>query len=56
MVPPELNRDQGAHALAINLRRAFSGLVAGNIRDEGAHAIEAPGPLEIYVERGLMKK
>jgi hypothetical protein len=56
MAALELNLDQDAHTLAINLRRAFSGLVAGNIRDEGARALEAPGPFEIYGERGLMKK
>ncbi len=56
MAALELNLYQDAHTLAVNLRRAFSGLVAGNIRDEGARAIEAHGPFEIYGEWGLMKK
>ena len=56
MAALKIDRDQDAHTLAINLRRAFSGLVAGNIRDEGARAIEAHGPFEIYGERELMKK
>ena len=56
MAALEIHRDQDAHTLAINLRRAFSGLVAGNIRDEGVRAIEAHGPFEIYGERELMKK
>ena len=56
MAALEINRDQDAHVLAINLRRAFSGMVAGNIRDEGARAIEMHGPFEIFGERKLMKK
>ena len=39
----ELHRDQPAHALAVNLRRAFSGIVAGNVREAGIRLVEQHG-------------
>jgi predicted Rossmann-fold nucleotide-binding protein len=39
-----LNRDQPPHALAVNLRRAFSGIVAGNVREAGIRLVEEHGP------------
>jgi predicted Rossmann-fold nucleotide-binding protein len=48
--------DLEPHVLAANLRRAFSGVVAGNIRDEGIRAIEQHGPFEIRGDRAIMKK
>ena len=50
-----LERDLEPHVLAANLRRAFSGLVAGNIRDEGIYAIEKHGPFEIRGDKVIMK-
>ena len=50
----ELHKNQAPHALASNLRRAFSGLVAGNIKEYGIRAIEAHGPFEIRGERAIM--
>src|SRR5210317_1284868 len=35
------------HELAANLRRAFSGIVSGNVRDDTAATIEEFGPFEI---------
>jgi predicted Rossmann-fold nucleotide-binding protein len=35
------------HVLAANLRRAFSGIVSGNVREDTIAAIEADGPFEI---------
>lgn len=52
----ELRRDMPPHSLAANLRRAFSGLVAGNIRDEGIQAIEQHGPFEIRGDRAILRK
>ncbi len=43
----ELNRDQPAHSLAFNLRRAFSGIVAGNVREAGIARVEEYGPFEL---------
>jgi len=46
----QLDRQQGAHDLAVNLRRAFSGLVAGNVKENGIRAIEEYGPFELRGE------
>jgi predicted Rossmann-fold nucleotide-binding protein len=43
----ELHRDQPAHSLAFNLRRAFSGIVAGNVRQAGIARVEKYGPFEL---------
>ena len=43
------------HALAANLRRAFSGIVSGNVREDTIAAIEAEGPFEICASPGIMK-
>lgn len=51
----QLNREQPNHQLAANLRRAFSGIVAGNVKDEGIRAIEANGLFEISGEQSIMK-
>jgi len=49
-----LHREQPAHMLAANLRRAFSGLVAGNIREDGIRAIAQHGPFEISGDPAIM--
>jgi len=50
----ELRQDQPRHSLAANLRRAFSGVVAGNVKDEGIRAIEKHGLFEIRGDAGIM--
>jgi predicted Rossmann-fold nucleotide-binding protein len=50
----ELRRDLPAHQLAANLRRAFSGIVAGNVKEQGIRAIEKHGPFELHGDRELM--
>jgi predicted Rossmann-fold nucleotide-binding protein len=42
-----LSRDLSASDLAINLRRAFSGIVAGNVKDYGIQQIRKRGPFEL---------
>jgi predicted Rossmann-fold nucleotide-binding protein len=42
-----LDRDQPQHDLAVNLRRAFSGIVAGNVREAGIRLVEEHGPFEL---------
>jgi predicted Rossmann-fold nucleotide-binding protein len=42
-----LHRDLPAHDLAVNLRRAFSGIVAGNVREAGIRLVEQFGPFEL---------
>jgi hypothetical protein len=50
----QIFRDQDPQRLAANLRKAFSGLVAGNVKEDGMAAIERSGPFELSGERGLM--
>ena len=52
----QLHRDQQPQALAVQLRRAFSGLVAGNVKDAGIRAIEAHGPFEIRGDERIMRE
>lgn len=49
-----LHPDMNSHALAANLRRVFSGVVAGNVKDEGIRAIEKFGHFEIRGDAGIM--
>lgn len=50
----KLHKNQEVHLLAANLRRAFSGVVAGNVKDEGIRAIEAHGHFEIHGDASIM--
>ena len=50
-----LNRDQENHVLAANLRRAFSGIVAGNVKEEGMRAIEKHGHFELNGDHEIMQ-
>ncbi|MDB5949827.1 MAG: uncharacterized protein JWR65_1682 [Massilia sp.] len=49
-----LHKNQETHLLAANLRRAFSGVVAGNVKDEGIRAIEQFGHFEIHGDADIM--
>ncbi|CAE6888455.1 Pyrimidine/purine nucleotide 5'-monophosphate nucleosidase [Vibrio sp. B1FLJ16] len=51
-----LSLDQEPQVLAANLRQAFSGIVAGNVKAEGIREIEARGPFTIHGDPVLMKK
>ncbi|WP_267135354.1 nucleotide 5'-monophosphate nucleosidase PpnN [Halomonas dongshanensis] len=51
-----LHRNQPTHELAANLRRAFSGIVAGNVKEQGIRAIEAHGPFVLTAEPELMRR
>ncbi|WP_431023283.1 nucleotide 5'-monophosphate nucleosidase PpnN [Halomonas sp. H5] len=51
-----LNHELPVHELAANLRRAFSGIVAGNVKDKGVRAIEAKGPFRLSAEPELMRR
>jgi len=50
-----LSHDQPVHERAANLRRAFSGIVAGNIKEYGVNAIEKCGPFELAGEASIMQ-
>ena len=47
MAATEISEDLPRHVLAANLRRVFSGIVSGNVRDDAIAAIEEKGPFEI---------
>jgi predicted Rossmann-fold nucleotide-binding protein len=54
MLKLKLDRDLPLHELAANLRRMFSGIVAGNVKSEGLKAIREHGPFEIKGEPAIM--
>lgn len=51
----ELHKNQPRHTLAANLRRAFSGIVAGNVKDDGIRAVEEHGLFEIRGDASIME-
>ncbi len=50
----QLHRNQPPHLLASNLRKAFSGIVAGNVKDEGIRRVEKFGPFEIHGDKSIL--
>ncbi len=55
MASLDLHLNQKPEILAANLRQAFSGIVAGNVKDEGIREIERHGPFTINGDAKLMK-
>jgi hypothetical protein len=51
----DLGPDQPPHELAANLRRVFSGVVTGNVKDFGIQAIERLGPYELAGDPAVMQ-
>lgn len=49
-----LHRNQEPHRLAAHLRRAFSGVVAGNVKLQGIREIEQHGLFELHGEADIM--
>lgn len=56
MAALDLHLEQPAEKLAANLRKAFSGIVAGNVKSEGIREIKKHGPFIIDGDRHLMEK
>jgi len=54
MAALQLHRQQPVHELAAELRRAFSGIVAGNIKEFGVRAVEERGPYQLRGEPDLV--
>ena len=50
MAALSLHRDQPRHVLIAELRRAFTGIVAGNVKDFGVKAVEELGPYQLHGE------
>jgi len=51
----DLHQGRPAPALAADLRRAFSGIVAGNVKEESMQRIEQHGPFEIHGDAQMMQ-
>ncbi len=49
-----INYDQETSMLAANLRRVFSGIVAGNVKSGGIKAIREHGPFQISGDKKIM--
>ena len=54
MADLEISEDLPKHILAANLRRVFSGIVSGNVREDTAALIERDGPFEINGSQRIM--
>ena len=48
-------RDHAPHRLAAELRRAFSGIVTGNVKEQGIRRIEEHGPFELHGDREVFE-
>ncbi len=55
MAALNLSTDQDAGSLAANLRKAFSGIVDGNVRESGIREVEKHGPFKITGDDKIMK-
>ena len=56
MAALELDTRLPGHQLAANLRRAMSGIVAGNIKEDGVNLIREKGPYQLSGESYLIKQ
>ncbi len=56
MAQLDLHRQQPPAQLAAHLRRAFSGIVAGNVKEAGIRAIERHGPFQLQGDKVLMQQ
>ncbi len=54
MAALNIHRDQPVHELAANLRRLFSGIVAGNVKDQGIREVKKHGPYTIHGDPEIM--
>ena len=55
MLALQLHHKQEKYQLAANIRDALSGIVAGNVKEEGIKAVESNGPLKINGDAGILK-
>jgi len=55
MAALDLHHGRKAHELAADLRRAFSGIVAGNVKEDGVRRIEQSGPFQIRGDGAIMQ-
>ncbi|WP_225764130.1 nucleotide 5'-monophosphate nucleosidase PpnN [Stenotrophomonas sp. Marseille-Q4652] len=55
MAALDLHHGRKPHELAADLRRAFSGIVAGNVKEDGLRRVEEFGPFRINGDRDIMQ-
>jgi predicted Rossmann-fold nucleotide-binding protein len=55
MAALRLEKDMPPYELASNLRRAFSGIVAGNVREAGIKLVEQYGPFELRGDPSILQ-
>ncbi|HEY7774876.1 MAG TPA: nucleotide 5'-monophosphate nucleosidase PpnN [Marinagarivorans sp.] len=55
MASLNISKNQPVHKLAANLRKAFSGIVDGNVKAEGIKAVAEKGPYHITGERDIIE-
>lgn len=55
MLGLEFHQRQEKYQLAANIRNALSGIVSGNVKEEGIQAVESKGPLKIKGEREILE-
>lgn len=53
MAALDLHKNQETYKLAANLRKAFSGVVDGNVKEHGIRAVEEKGPYEIHGDKEI---
>lgn len=56
MAALNLSKNQEKHMLAANLRKAFSGIVTGNVKENGIEAIEKYGPFKLKGDASLCRE
>ncbi len=54
MAKLDLHKNQETYRLAANLRRAFSGIVDGNVKEHGIKAVAEKGPYEIHGDKEIL--
>jgi hypothetical protein len=54
MAALKLSKEAPPAELAVNLRRAFSGIVAGNVKDQGVRLVREKGPFVLRGDKAIM--
>jgi len=55
MLALQLHYNQEKYQLAANIRNALSGIVSGNVKEEGIKAVESKGPFKIKGDQNILK-
>ena len=54
MAALNLSKNQESYLLAANLRRAFSGIVSGNVKEYGIHQVQEKGPFKLHGDQNII--